>query len=121
MSKVIEVTDEDFVREVLKSDLPVFTCFTASWCGSCFPTCLVADGLAAEYSKRIKFVRVDVGKYSELATKYRITALPTIALFQNSQPVKKVIGFHEKGSLRRLLNTILKESEGPGFDGKDKS
>ena len=54
-----EITKQNFEEEVLNSDLPVFACFTTSWCRSCFPACFVADGLANRYEGQIKFVRID--------------------------------------------------------------
>lgn len=56
------VSKQNFDEEVLNSDLPVFACFTTSWCRACFPTCLVADELVNRYEGRIKFVRINKEK-----------------------------------------------------------
>jgi len=106
---VTEITGQDFDEEVLKSDLPVFACFTDSRCGSCFALCLVVEDLAKEYDGRIKFVRIDVEKEPELATRYHILPLPAVLIFQGSEPVKKLLGFHYKGSLRDLLDRLIAE------------
>jgi thioredoxin 1 len=113
-----EITDKDFEREVLKCELPVFIYFTTEWCRSCYPTCLLADELSEKYVGRIKFVRVDTDKSPEVSARYRITVLPTILVFHNSQPVKKLIGFQDRKSLRRLLDSItagLKEPRTTGL------
>ena len=99
---IAEITDQDFDEEVLKSDAPVFACFTTSQCGSCFALCLVVKDLAKEYDGMVKFVRIDVEKEPEVATKYHVLPLPTVLLFQDSEPVKKLLGFHYKRSLRPL-------------------
>ena len=108
-----EITDQDFEKEVLECKFPVFTCFTAEWCRSCYPTCLLADELAERYSDRVKFVRVDIEKSPEVSAKYRVIALPTILVFRNSQPVKKFIGFQDRRSLKRLLDSVISEEEPP--------
>ena len=108
-----EVTEQNFDVEVLNSDLPVFACFTTSWCGHCSPTCLVADELANQYERRIKFVRIDKEKAPEISDEYHITVVPTIILFQDSQITKRLLGFQEKVALRDLLDALLAEVEAP--------
>ncbi|MBC8275625.1 MAG: hypothetical protein H8E40_11750 [Chloroflexi bacterium] len=112
-SAMKEITDKDFEREVLKCKLPVFTCFTAEWCRSCYPTCLLADELVKRYGGSAKFVRMDVDKSPEVSARYRVIALPTILIFRDSQPVKKRIGFQDRKSLKRLLDSVISEEKPP--------
>lgn len=108
---MMDITERDFNREVLKCKLPVFTCFTTKWCHSCYPTCLFADELTKEYDGRVKFVRVDIEQSPEIAERYHVITVPTILLFQNSQPVKRLLGFQELRSLRALLNSVTDENK----------
>ena len=64
-----------------------------------------------EYKGSVKFVRVDMEKSSGIAERYHIIAVPTILLFQNSQPVKRLLGFQERSSLKALLNSATAENE----------
>lgn len=105
---VNEITGPDFDELVLQSELPVFICFTTSNCSSCFPTCLVANSLAEEYAQRVKFVKCSVDNSPELAARYGIVVSPTIVIFQNSEIVKKLVGFQERHSLKRLLEICVK-------------
>jgi len=109
-----EIRDKDFERAVLKCKLPMFTCFTAEWCRSCLPTCLLADELAEKYGDRVKFVRVNTEKSPEVSARYRIIVLPTILVFRNSQPLKKLVGFHDRRSLKRLLDSVITKEESHG-------
>jgi len=108
-----EVTEQNFDEEVLNSGLPVFACFTTSWCRACFPTCLVADELVNRYEGRIKFVRIDKEKVTEISDEYHITVVPSIILFQDSQMTKKLLGYHEERALRDMLDALLAEDEAP--------
>ena len=108
-----EVTKQNFEEEVLNSDLPVFACFTTSWCRACFPTCLVADELANLYEGRIKFVRIDKEKVPEISDEYHITVVPSIILFQDSQMIKKLLGYQEERALRDMLDALVAGSEAP--------
>lgn len=108
---ITEITGQDFDEQVLKSELPVFACFVAQWCHSCYPTCFIADELAKQYGGQIKFVKIDAEKSPEIRARYHIIALPCIILFQDSQPVKKLLGYQEKTSLRELLDALLAERQ----------
>ena len=110
---LIEVTEQNFDEEALNSDLPVFACFTTSWCGHCFPTCLVADGLVNQYEGRIKFVRIDKEKVPEISDEYHITVVPSIIIFQDSRMIKKLLGYHKEEALRDLLDALSAGGEGP--------
>ncbi len=106
---VIEITGRDFDEQVLKSELPVFACFVAQWCHSCYPTCSITDKLAKQYGGQIKFVKINAEKSPEISERYHIVALPAIILFQDSQPVKKLLGYQERTLLRGLLDALLAE------------
>jgi len=106
-----EITERDFEKEVLECKLPVFTCFTTKWCHSCYPTCLFADELLNEYDDRVKYVRVDIEESPEVAQRYNVVAVPTILIFKDSQPAKKLLGFQDRRSLRALLNSVTNESD----------
>jgi thioredoxin 1 len=109
---MIEVTERDFDKEVLDCKLPVFACFTARWCHTCYPTCLSAGELAREYEGSVKFVRVDTEECPVASELYHVIAVPTILLFKDSQPVKKLLGFQERGSLKRLLGDAVTKEPG---------
>jgi thioredoxin 1 len=106
-----EVTEQNFEEEVLNSALPVFACFTTSWCRACFPTCLVADELVNRYEGRIKFVRIDQEKAPEISDEYHITVVPSIILFQDSQIAKRLLGYQDHFSLKDALDSVVVEEE----------
>jgi thioredoxin 1 len=112
---MIDITERDFDREVLEDRLPVFACFTTGWCQSCYPTCLFADQLTKEYDGIVKFVRLDTEKNPGIAERYHVKVVPTIILFKDSQPVKKLIGFQDRSSLKCLLGNITAKEPSPRF------
>jgi len=111
---MIEITDRNFDSEVMQCKLPVFVCFVTQWCHSCYPTCLLAKELESKYEYRVKFVKIDVGEIPHVSDRYRINAVPTIMLFQNSQPVKSLLGFQERSSLISLLDILTAGDDPPG-------
>ena len=104
-----EVTEQNFDEEVLNSHLPVFACFTTSWCSSCFPTCLVADELSGEYNGKVKFVKVDIEESLKIAEKHRIIAVPTILIFQDSHAVKRLLSYQDRNYITSILDSLVAE------------
>ena len=108
---MMDISDRGSGKEELECDLPVFACFTARWCHTCFPTCLFADDLLNEYDDIVKYVKVDIEGSPEVAQRYNIVAVPTILIFKDSQPVKRSLGFQDRRSLRALLKSVPTENE----------
>jgi thioredoxin 1 len=106
-----QITSQDFDEEVLKSNLPVFACFSTACCGTCFALCFVVEDLAAEYNGIIKFVMIDVEKEPQLADRYNILPLPAVRLFHHGKPIKEMVGFQSKAHLKKMLNKLVEEKE----------
>ena len=102
---IAELTHDDFDGQVLGSESPVFVCFTASLCRPCFALRLVLEDLAEEYVGAMRFVMIDAEKEPQLAARYNVSPLPTAILFQRGRPVKKLLGFQSKVSLKGALTT----------------
>ena len=92
----IVLTQENFEKEVLNSDLPVLVDFWATWCGPCRMLAPVIEEIAKEFDGKIKVGKVNVDEQMGLAIKYRVEAIPTLIMFKDGQIAKKTTGFFEK-------------------------
>ena len=81
-----------FTTEVLQSDVPVVVDFWAAWCGPCRMVTPELEKLAAAHGSAVKVVKVDVDANPEVAGRYRIQGIPTIALFRNGEVVASSVG-----------------------------
>ena len=55
----------------------------------------------------MKLVKINTEKYPNIASKYKVEALPTIMLFKNGQPVDRIEGLPEANQLLQRLNYFL--------------
>ena len=104
---ITRVKRQKFEDQVLKSELPVFVCFVTSWCGSCFALRLVMKSLVKRYRNKMRFVEVDAEETPEIVEKYHLRALPTMLIFKDGKPVKKLLGFRHKRELIVFLDKVV--------------
>ncbi|HBP00661.1 MAG: Thioredoxin [Candidatus Moranbacteria bacterium GW2011_GWE1_49_15] len=109
MGKAIELTNNTFEKEVIKSNVPVLVDFWAPWCGPCQMMAPVLDDLSAELSGKVKIAKVDVENpdNQELAMKYQIMSIPNMKLFKGGEVVKDFVGFRPKEALKQELEAEL--------------
>lgn len=107
MANPIELTDNNFDEEVLKSDNPVLVDFWAEWCGPCRMVGPVVDELANDYDGRVKVGKVDVDTNPEVSVKYGIRSIPALLIFKNGEVVDQIIGAVPKSHLTKQLDAQL--------------
>lgn len=107
MSGVVNVTEENFRKEVLESATPVLVDFWASWCGHCSRLSPVFEELADEVGNEIKLVKVNVDENRALAQQHGIMGLPTMILFKNGASVERVSGFMPKAAIAAKFMPLL--------------
>ena len=91
-AKPIDVTDETFESEVLKSDKPVLVDFWAPWCGPCRMAAPVLEKIAQEYQGKLKVCKLNVDEARQTAINYGIMSIPTLNIYKNGKVVDQIIG-----------------------------
>jgi len=104
----IHFTDEDFEKEVFKSDLPVLVDFFAEWCGPCKMMGPIIEKLADEYAGKIKIGKMDVDANEKIPAQFMIQSIPTLVFFKDGKAVKQVTGYRSEEDLRAQLEILLK-------------
>ncbi len=105
--KVIQVNDDEFDSQVLRSDIPVFVDFYADWCGPCRMIAPTIDALSEEYAGKVKFVKVNVDDNQQVASKYDIMSIPTAVLFENGNVKDSIVGAFPAAAYRQRIERAL--------------
>jgi thioredoxin 1 len=88
--------DENFEKEVLKSDIPVLVDFFAEWCGPCKMMGPVIEKLAEEYEGKWKIGKMDVDQSPKTSMEYSVQSIPTLLFFKDGKVVNMSVGFQAK-------------------------
>jgi len=87
-------------KEVIQSDVPVLVDFWAEWCGPCRQMTPTIDSLARDF----KVCKVDIDKNQALASACDISSIPALLIIHQGKIVYRHIGVTSEATLRAELN-----------------
>jgi thioredoxin len=108
----VYVTEGDFEREVLRSELPVLLEFTADWCQPCKAIAPEVDSFAREMAGKAKVVKVDIDKSPVIAQQLRIQSVPTFMVIAEGRIQDAVVGAIQRKKMRELVEPFLPRAAG---------
>lgn len=104
---VMKFDGSNFEKEVLQSNEPVLVDFWAAWCGPCKAVGPVVEELANAYDGKLKVGKLNVDENRDLAGKYGIQGIPTLAIFKNGAEAERTVGFQGKQHLQKFIDANL--------------
>lgn len=98
------VSDLNFEKEVINSDIPALVDFWAPWCGPCLSIAPTIEAIAKEQRGVVKVCKLNVDDNPETAARYSIRGIPTIIIFKNGQVVNQITGAVSKSEIEAMLD-----------------
>ena len=90
--KPTTLTDQNFEKQVSRSDIPVIVDFWAEWCGPCKMMAPQFEQAAGQMEPHVRFAKLNTDEAQATAARFNIRSIPTIALFRNGREIARQPG-----------------------------
>ena len=107
MAELADVTDGSFARDVLESPLPVMVDFWGDHCAACRQISPVLRDLAAEYTGRLRIVKVHAAENPSSASRFGVRAMPTVLVFSRGQVVAQLVGARPRAAFVEAIERVV--------------
>ena len=99
---VIKVNQNNF-DEILAGEKPALLDFYADWCGPCRMVAPVIEEIAREHPEYV-VGKINVDESPELAQKYGVFSIPTLAVVKDGRIAGRMTGAKPKERILELFN-----------------
>jgi thioredoxin 1 len=106
-ANIATLSDATFDEQIKGADVPVLVDFWAEWCGPCKMVAPILEQLATEHAGKIQIAKLNVDDNPEIAMRFEVMSIPTLIVFRDGSPVKRLVGARPKGALVNELADVL--------------
>ncbi len=85
--------------KLINSDKPILIDFHATWCGPCKTLSPIIQEVKEEFGDKIRVIKIDVDKNTELTKKLEIMSMPTMMIFKAGKNLWRTVGVQTKSAI----------------------
>ena len=104
---IVILSDATFDEAVAGSDTPVLVDFWAEWCGPCKMVAPTLAEIADEQRGKLTIAKLNVDDNPDIARRFEVMSIPTLLVFKDGQPAKRIVGAKGKGALLQDLSEFI--------------
>ena len=104
---IFTISDATFDEEIGSSTEPIIVDFWAEWCGPCKMISPVLEEIADEHAGKIRVAKLNVDDCPDVTRRFDVMSIPTLIVFQDGKPAKRMVGAKGKGQLLEDLAEYL--------------
>jgi len=104
---IVTLTTDTFDETISSSEVPVVVDFWAEWCGPCKMIAPILIEIAGEHDGALQVAKLNVDEHPDLARRFDVMSIPTLLVFEDGVPKKRLIGAKGKGQLLEELSEFL--------------
>ncbi|MEE8317365.1 MAG: thioredoxin [Candidatus Omnitrophota bacterium] len=104
---MLELTKDNFEKEVSKSHKPVVVDFWATWCMPCKMVAPILEEITKLYKDKCKVTKLNVDDAVEIATKFGVMNIPTIIFFKDGREFTRLVGVVSKEAIVEKIKELL--------------
>ena len=104
---IATLTEHTFDETIGAADEVVIVDFWAEWCGPCKMIAPILEEIASEHADKVRIAKLNVDDNPDVARRYDVMSIPTLIVFKDGQPAKRLIGAKGKGQLLQELDEFF--------------
>ena len=108
----IEIVDSAaFDAAAAHSQIPLVVDFWAPWCGPCRMVAPELERLARSAAGRYLIVKVNTDAQTDLAARFRIRSIPTMAVMFGGRELARAAGARPASEIQRFVDEAIADSQ----------
>ena len=105
--QILQLSDDSFEDDVIKSSSPVLVDYWAEWCGPCKMIAPILEEIASEYDGKITVAKLNIDDNPQTPPKYGIRGIPTLMLFKDGNVEATKVGALSKSQLTAFIDSNI--------------
>ena len=97
-------------QTTIMTSKPMVIDFFATWCGPCKQLAPVLEEIEQNHKGEVIFKRVDVDQEPDLATEFRVEAVPTLMFVTPKGEYQTLLGYQDAPVIEAKIAELLKRS-----------
>lgn len=103
----MNITDDNFDKEISSTDKFVLVDFFATWCEPCTVLGPIIEKVAEQFKDKVILVKANVEKFPKSARKFEVESIPRVVLFKDGKAINGFVGLIPEKTIKEWLENAI--------------